>query len=641
MLNKYKNAKIVSWSKNGWQKKTATEEQIKQLTSLRPKVPCYDPVMEVNNSIDADVNIIQAVQSKIQTGSAHDEIDALPTNLKQLVQAEDTWYFGYNKVFKIIDPITQAYDGNWGTDRSEGDIEVLSENKSVVRMHLEDTHAICVDNTTEQYHDLMGELLETDNGEIIHSAPLARTDFSAIGIGDEEEDYVNEYNEAKYVVPILSDECKDKILDVTNNLKTKLQDDTICEVEREVLIAKCDQEVDQIASRELCVKLDSPYCGYKYSQPRRKHEFILGGQVSELTKAAQKREEFFYTLFAEAISCNSKDTLFGLLKETTDEHGEIKYGRPGGFVGKIRGMYNHDKELAKKWSMVDTEEELSAFTKQRIAFIRELREKGKDEETIRKAVFKTFDRTAGKIPAKYSDDGKLEFTSRSWRDSFWRQERTKALQDLFLTKAQWNAIYEMIDIQKYRIKLNFRTDEQEQKVLKALRKHYARIETIADLNNYRCWAEKRSFIFKEVHKEYKDENNKKRKRLTRKINTYKFNKSLVDCLSVTNANRWWKSLIKKRRFLQQRINLSNKLDGVIQSTHKTKIGEIAVSCIHPNCERMIIDYPKFAQLKDDKGHLFVQCECGKKVWLIEKDESGANIKTQENAEDEYLNSSKE
>ena len=636
MTNKYRNARVISWSKNGWKSNKASDEQVKQLSAVRSRIPCYDPVIEPKDSLDADVNIIQAVQSKIQTGSADDQIDSLPNNLKQLIQSEDTWYFGHNKVFKVVDPITQAYDGEWGTDNSEADTDVLAENKSVIRMHLEDTHTITHDTTTEDYYDLMGEILETENGEIIPCAPLVRTDSTVDAVGDEDEDYINEYYQTKYVVPHISDSCKETIGLMIEQLQEKLSDNTITEAEYEILVANCDKEIDKAAARELCVKLDSPYCGYKYSQPRRKYEFILGGEVSSLTKAAQEREEFFYTLFAEAISCNSKDTLFGHIQETIDECGEVKYGRPGGFVGKIRGMYNHDKELAKEWSMVDTDKSISAFTKQRTEFIRELRLKGKDEETIRKAVFRQFDRVGNKIPARYSEDNKLESVSKSWTDSVWRQQRTEALKDLFLTKAQWNAIYDMVNIQKERIKLNNKTSEEEQKALSILRKHFDRIETLADLNNYRTWAEKRSFAYKNIYKQYKDENGKKRERLVAKVNTYKFNKSVTDHLSVINANRWWKAVTNKKRKLQERIKMFNKLDNAIQDTKETNI-ETAISCIHQGCERMVVGCLQFANLEQNKGHLFVECECGKKTWLISENESGSDIKTYEEAINAYLN----
>ena len=53
MLRNYKSARIISWSKDGWKSKNATQEQITQLNATGPRVPSYDPVAEPDNSIDA------------------------------------------------------------------------------------------------------------------------------------------------------------------------------------------------------------------------------------------------------------------------------------------------------------------------------------------------------------------------------------------------------------------------------------------------------------------------------------------------------------------------------------------------------------------------------------------------------------
>jgi len=636
-----KNVRVISWSKDGWKSAKATKQQKKQMDSTKSKMPYYGSTFEPKEDLTSDISLLQSVQSKIQTGSIHEEIDKLPNNLRCLLQAQDLWHFSNGKVMKIIDPITQAKDGEWGTDRSEADIDVLGKTKGVICMHLEETQVINDETPTEEYQDIMGELLETANGEIIPTSPLVRTDTCVQHVGTEDEEYIAQFNEAVQVTPVLSSGCQDEIINLKKELDLKVQN-TESDKEKELLVATYDQKIDQIASRELCNRLDSPYCGHKYSQPRRKHEFILPSRTSHLTEAAQEREKFFYTLFSEVSSCTNKDTLFGkIVEEVTFEDGAevVKRGRPGGFMGKIRGMYSHDKELAIEWSINDTDTSESAFNKQRKEFIRKLRDSGKDEESVRKATRAWFDREAGEVPAVYKY-GKLVSPSRRWKDSIWRQKRTQALKDLFLTKAQCNAIYEMVNIQKARMELNTNTDKNEQKAKEILSKHYKRIETLSDLNTYRRWAERRKFVYQSNYKEYKDNKGRTRQRLVGKYNTYRFKKCMLDYLSTNNTVRWWKSIVKKQRFLQSRVALFHKLTDAIVSTHKTNLQEVSVVCPHPNCERMAIGYPQFANLEDQKGHLFVDCDCGRKVWLIDQKESGSDIKTQEEAESAYCNKDK-
>jgi len=643
-----KHVRVISWGKDGWKGKAATKEQKQQYSAATTKILYYDLEFGSEQTITSDLNLLQSVQSKIQTGSIHEEIDKLPGALRHILQSEDTWYLANGKVMKIVDPITQAQDGGWGADSSEGDVDVLAENKTVIRMHLEDTHLLTDDKTTEEYQDLMGELLETANGEMISASPMCRADTTVEYIGEDEDEetddeYVMQFRQTKCFTPVLSTECQQEILHLKSEMDSKVGD-VDSDVEKELLIATYDQKIDQVAGRELCNKLDSPYCGHKYSQPRRKYEFIFSERTSHLTEAAQEREKFFYTLFSEVSSCTSKDTLFGRIEEykviSQDTGKEVtKRGRPNGFVGKIRGMYQHDKELAIVWSINDIEGSESAFTIQRRDFIRKLRDEKKDEESIRKSVWSWFDKVATTIPAVYKY-GKLVSPARRWKDSIWRQRRTQALKDLFLTKSQWNAIYEMVNIQKARMELNTSTDKNEQKAKEILQKHFERIETLSDLYTYRRWAERRQFVYNYNYKTYNDADGKKREQQVGKWNTYKFNKSMLDYLSVINTTRWWKTVVKKQRFLQSRVALFNKLDDAIESTCTTSLPEAFVTCPHPSCERMAVGHPQFAIFKENKGHLFVQCDCSRHVWLIAKDESGSDIKTQEEAVDAYINTNK-
>jgi len=639
--------RIHSWSKQGWKAKTATEEQRTQMTVVRHRAPYRSNELTGFYSKGKDLDLLDEVQAQIQIGLASDAMDALPDPLRQMLQAPDVWHIANGKIMKIVDPITQAQDGEWGADSNEADIDVLGEGRSAIRMLLEDTQVIQADASEEDYQDAMGELLETNNGEIIPSSPMVRVNMAVQFIGDNGEDdsegdydgddVVTQFQEPTPVVPHISDEIADQIKAIRDEYIDKIENAST-DAEREILLLTMDQKIDQVASRELCNKLDSPYCGYKYSPPRRKHEFIVTGQESHLTEAAQEREKFFYTLLAEASSCKSMEAMHGPIVEETyidklNGEEKVKRGRPGGFAGHVRGMYQHDRDLAREWSITGDD---SAFEKQRTELIRKLREEGKDEETVRRSVFAWFDRIAGVIPAEYKD-GKLTKEGKKWKDSIWRQKRTDALKDLFLTKAQWNGVYKMMGLQKERIKLNVNTNDNERKAIAILQKYFERITNLQDLKAYRQWAEKRKFIYKTEEKTWTDDNGRERTKTVRKWNTYDFNMSMVDYLSTNNAARWWKGLMKKEHYLQDRISLFNKLDDNIITAQDTELDEVSVSCPYPKCEGMAINKPKFAELKDGKGHLFVECECGRNVWLLGHKESGSDIKTMEEAVNAYSN----
>ena len=636
--------KVYSWSKHGWAAKEATPEKKKQLTSVRCRMPYVPEEFNDTRPKAPDLALLSEATNQIQIGTADDAMDNLPNYLKQMLRAPDVWHIANGKIMRIVDPITQAKDGEWGADNTEGDIEVLDDNRSAIRMLLEDCHVVKADDSTEEYQDIMGQLLETNNGEIIPSSPMVRANIGVQFVGEEDETaddnydtddtYVTQFVEPTPIVPQISDSVLEQIQSVRDEYLGLLAD-VKDEKEQEVLMLTMEQKIDSIASRELCNKLDSPYCGYKYSPPRRKHEFIISGQESHLTEAAARRVKFFYDLMSEATSCKSTEALHGpiveeiYIDEWTQEE-KVRKGRPGGFMGMIREMYQIDKELACTWSMNGPESE---FNVQRQEFIRALREKGKDEETVRKSTWAWFDRVQGTVPAVYKD-GRLVQESKKWKDSIWRQKRTEAMKDLYLTKAQWNAIYKMVGIQKERIKLNYHTDENERKAIDILQKHFKRIETLKDLSAYRKWAKKREFIYKSEYKTYIDEDGKERKQLVSKWNTYDFKRSVVDYLSTKNANRWWKGLLRKKKYLENKLALFNKLDESIKSVEDTGI-EASLVCPYSNCDNMAVGNLIFAKLEDDKGHLFVECECGKKVWAIAHKESGSDIKTKEEATNAY------
>jgi hypothetical protein len=233
--------------------------------------------------------------------------------------------------------------------------------------------------------------------------------------------------------------------------------------------------------------------------------------------------------------------------------------------------------------------------------------------------------------------------------------------ELSLTQAQWNGIYKTINLQKERIALNTQPNDNERKAIEILQKYFKQIENLADLESYKRWAEHRTFIYEKEYQTYTDQYGKEHERLIKNKNTFEFKKCILDYISTDNESRWWKAVIKKQKHLQNKITMFNKLSECILEIEETNLEETSVICPYPKYEKfednqakknkqwlhyykqtwhMAINRPKFAKLEGNKGHLFVECEEGHKVWLLEYKESGSNIKTKEEAINAYLNSNR-
>ena len=123
-------------------------------------------------------------------------------------------------------------------------------------------------------------------------------------------------------------------------------------------------------------------------------------------------------------------------------------------------------------------------------------------------------------------------------------------------------------------------------------------------------------------------------------NTYKFEKSMVDRLSIHVANQWEQAVEKKKLLLIHKMQVHAHFEEMIKKVIKTKLPEQHVTCPSLNCESSNVDVPLFGVLdNNDKGHLFISCSgCGRTIWLIE-DAQENNVQTVE-AFNENFNPSK-
>ena len=257
-----------------------------------------------------------------------------------------------------------------------------------------------------------------------------------------------------------------------------------------------------------------------------------------------EREERFEELFQELCFCKTKKDIWGTPNEELD--GSVTFS--GGFMEKIRPYYNADKEIIKKWSY-------ESKTIARRNFIKEFRGKRKEsnsskynEEKLRKALYAKFD-MATQDPSIINNEGELSVTKSS-QGSEWNINRTKAYQELYLTKSQWNAIYKMKDIILSRIDMNFKSNSNRDKVIQELRDGWKEIKTREDLLDYvsnavhRKWTYKKTTVSGEIVSK-KDIN---RKRFS-SLNIYEFKPSLIDQISIQDEFNWKLGIRKMGRAL--------------------------------------------------------------------------------------------
>jgi hypothetical protein len=430
---------------------------------------------------------------------------------------------------------------------------------------------------------------------------------------------------------LLADNSKEKRKKTADNLET--------------LALTYEQAVDALINPILTLPLNSPFCGRGHIPPKRKYLFIPTPRPSNIVAAAEERVNLFEELFGRASANSSMSDLFGPItkdarKTLPSAGGQVRnpnYGRPtrsGGFYGEIRGMHSSDKALATAWSIHPTYERKdgeiieSAFTIQRRKFIHEWREQQKgDEESLRIALWAWFDRTAGELKAVYDDKGDLIEKRRIFRDSIWRQKRTEALTELFMTKPQWDAVYTMLSMVKQRIarvpKRNFSGERT--KILKKLRDLFPQIENLRDLNAYMAWAQKRqwNYIIRTSQSRTFKDGSSDPIMIGPHRNTYTFKPSMLDRISTIDEVNWRKSCAKKKKYLQNRYTFGRYLAKQVVTTNLTSLPDLAVACHDPKCDCMAIGSPLEAVFPDGNTAKFIRCEgtkerpCNQPVWLID------------------------
>ena len=622
---------VQTWGKHGWIKHPVKDSK----KYLRKTSNTRDEIDWKNTR--GEMDLIQDVHNEIMYGPIGLEVDKLPGPLKDIFQQPSTWHITNARLFKILDEETQLQsNGDWGTDKDDADLDTFQETTTTSRLFLEQAGILTPDASTEEVTDILGAI--TDNTKIPDSPYGQRlsVDIQHISItpnstilddensidSDEVENISSTENDVivyqtkdKIALPLpqLPKEAIDRIHIIREEF-TKLFSKAKSDYEQEFLKLQYEQALDREINRYLTYSLNSPYCGHRYTPPQRVYQFIATPKESDISQAAEERVKFFYELFSEVAACDSMNDLHGKLVTDTrtriDKLPNPNYGqkhRPSGFMGKIRGMYQHDKELAQEWSIynrVDKDGNIiqkSSFNLAREEFIQQWREDQKgDEETLRIAVWIWFDREAKRVEATYDEaTSVLVSSSHRYKDSIWRQKRTKALQYLFLTKKQWDAIYVMVGVIKKRLRLYKESTQERIDVLDQLAKHFRRITNLNDLNSYVKWAKHRTII-----------------------KNGKIHLARTDKISFLDETKWLRSCAKKRRYLVGRVMLFNSLREQVKSSKPTNLEEQFLCCPDPACNCMAIGQPEWFEIEKDKGLLGIKCDgCEKIVWCLEHKET--------------------
>jgi hypothetical protein len=282
------------------------------------------------------VRLFTGISNEIQYGRHLDEIDKLSNLDRQLYQEQDFFFVG-TKVFKKVDPIDQALDGDWGSDKSDADKELKEEWERRLAAEID-----------PEYSDAMDYIIDQPLEEVCIYP------------------YVKEQTDHFKVVSI----------DFTN--------------------------------------LTGTHVGLGYTPPKDKYKFIGNFAPNRNIIRAIQREDRCRSLVSQIKAA-------AVLKDLNH------------IIMAIKEDYDHDKEIRQKWSE-------KSRIKARYSLEMEMREENSDEETIRRRMWKEFD----KIPGKFVSKGRY-FKSYG---SKWHRNRARAYQELKLTYNQWQEAYKAIEAMK-------------------------------------------------------------------------------------------------------------------------------------------------------------------------------------------------
>lgn len=592
-----------NWGKNGWEKTSSIslvrnfhnpnkKIQIPNLlnTSFRSKVSTsmIDEEIEGIYATTEETQRIQEANQEIIYGRAQEAMDKLPPKIQILLRDSTTWSLFGPHLFKRKDPILTAIDGNWGDDKEElvRSSNLTGEDISLATQQYLHQNNLFQEDITEDPLDEARRLTDITFNNIYVDIPIESigscngTEF--FSEEDIEDDYLSERRILQEFNPLLLKETEDKV----DKLLSKYQ-------AGQISCADARKEMELLVGAQLTGNINSNLCGFQYSSPQPSYERIYSDKGFDFSSKALERREKCISFITVILKAKNFQKLFG---ET-------------GVFNFLSKKYQADKELKATWS-----EEV--FKEQRDSFIIEKRNLGVDEETIRRAVWCAFDRTATKIPAKYKEDGILDRNSFSWRDSEWKLKKQKAFQELFLTIPQWQSIFKAKDIIKRRLLLTKNTKTKEEKeIIKEINKRFLDIRIPIDLLEFKKWL------------------------YDRKIKQdCSFSPAPIDLLTLEEEEALLRAISQCNIFIKQKTSFLRKISrkANLNNIFQIDFPEVSVDCFYPGCDKTIMEKPFFIPLDGYKGLLFVQCECGKLTPVISHEDLVQIISKQKSLEYQLL-----
>lgn len=377
------------------------------------------------------------------------------------------------------------------------------------------------------------------------------------GLYDEDsDDYVNNNNASDLVFAE-----QNYIYDRQESILNTAEDD-----ENDILSvmteAEMSYQVNQSYIENVVKAATSDTEGYR--TPKERVDNIEKVYYNTNTISAHEREERFKELFQELCFCKTKKDIWGVPSEELD--GTVSFS--GGFMEKVREFYNADKDIIKKWSDKAKETAKRDFIKSFRAKRKELGDCNYNEERLRKALYMKFDKEQQSHSIKLGVG--VEEVKAS-PGSQWDIDKTKAYQNLYLTKAQWNALYKMKDILIERIDMDYKNNKNRDSVLQELRNGYVEIKTLEDLRDYVSSAVHRKWKFNKtkIKGTYTDESGKERK-IIKSDNAYEFEPSLIDQISIKDEFRWKRGVRQLGKKLEAKKNISRAKQIILQKNSNLK-----------------------------------------------------------------------
>ena len=239
---------IIGWSKDGMVSRPATKEDIERLHYSRMR-PSYDSVSGfVSSNHKEEFALFNRISENIQAGTPQDAIDALPANLRMLYDTNGRFFVGNYGVFRRIDEIEQALDGDYGSDREDlKDEDIIPDENSAFDIMRKEQQRLA-DVITNNYE-------------------------TQIAIADESGDNV--------LKDILIEQCAAELLNIPSE-------------------------------NAMMFSINSAFCNIGYTGPKEVVETVDKSFYSDMSEAAQERKERFEELFLELSLCRKKTQIYGI-----------------------------------------------------------------------------------------------------------------------------------------------------------------------------------------------------------------------------------------------------------------------------------------------------------------------------------------